>query len=102
MDPQEAGILDELKQRVEALGLDGKVIFSGFVADDDLPDFYRAADIFVLSSRYEPFGMTAIEAMASGTPNHHHGSRRPFPCRQLWPATRCLPIPSTNTISASP
>ena len=50
------------------LGIEDKVDFAGFVADDDLPDYYRAADLFVLSSRYEPFGMTAIEAMASGTP----------------------------------
>jgi mannosylfructose-phosphate synthase len=51
-----------------ALGLAERVKFSGFVADADLADHYRAADVFVLSSRYEPFGMTAIEAMACGTP----------------------------------
>ncbi|MFN7141864.1 MAG: glycosyltransferase, partial [Limisphaerales bacterium] len=64
----ESRILGELKQQVEELGLTGKVHFIGFVPDEDMPDYYRAADVFVLSSRYEPFGMTAIEAMASGTP----------------------------------
>jgi len=68
MDPQEEKILGELKEQVERLGLSDRVHFSGYVAEEDLPDTYRAADLFVLSSRYEPFGMTAIEAMACGTP----------------------------------
>ncbi|PAW68809.1 MAG: mannosylfructose-phosphate synthase [Opitutia bacterium Tous-C1TDCM] len=68
LNPEEQAIRDELKAQVVRLGLAERVKFSGFVADADLADHYRAADVFVLSSRYEPFGMTAIEAMACGTP----------------------------------
>jgi mannosylfructose-phosphate synthase len=68
LNANEQRILDELKEQTRNLGLADRVRFSGFVADADLADHYRAADVFVLSSRYEPFGMTAIEAMACGTP----------------------------------
>ena len=64
----EETILGELKELVAQLNLQEKVQFGNFIPDDQLADYYRAADLFVLSSRYEPFGMTAIEAMASGTP----------------------------------
>ena len=68
LSPKEQTLLGELKAQVSKLGLTERVLFSGYVADNDLADCYRAADVFVLSSRYEPFGMTAIEAMACGTP----------------------------------
>jgi glycosyltransferase involved in cell wall biosynthesis len=40
----------------------------GFVADEDLPNLYRAADVFVYPSLYEGFGMPPVEAMACGCP----------------------------------
>jgi mannosylfructose-phosphate synthase len=68
MGAGEQKILQELKAITRELNLESRVDFAGYVSDEDLPDYYRAADLFVLSSRYEPFGMTAIEAMACGTP----------------------------------
>lgn len=68
MSPGEKRILAELKALAKKLDLGKRVKFAGYIADDDLADYYRAADQFVLSSRYEPFGMTAIESMACGTP----------------------------------
>jgi mannosylfructose-phosphate synthase len=68
LTPEEEKILGELKELISKLGLVGRVQFGSFIPDDQLADYYRAADVFVLSSRYEPFGMTAIEAMACGTP----------------------------------
>ncbi len=63
---------EEIYQEILAIArenqIEDKIDFTGFIPDEELPDYYRAADIFALSSRYEPFGMTAVEAMASGTP----------------------------------
>jgi mannosylfructose-phosphate synthase len=50
------------------LGIADRVVFQDHIPDDTLADHYRAADVFALSSRYEPFGMTAVEAMACGVP----------------------------------
>ncbi len=65
---EEREILSECEALIEELNLKDRVTISGYVPEEDLADTYRAADVFVLCSRYEPFGMTAIEAMACGTP----------------------------------
>lgn len=64
----ERELRSSLQHLANDLGIRERVIFKDYICDDDLPRYYRAADVFALSSRYEPFGMTAIEAMACGTP----------------------------------
>jgi glycosyltransferase involved in cell wall biosynthesis len=64
------GMLDAKLRRLSAdLGLDDCVLFVGSVADEELRDWYRAADLFVLPTLAdEGFGMVTAEALASGTP----------------------------------
>jgi glycosyltransferase involved in cell wall biosynthesis len=59
---------DQIFAEVERLGLTGEVIFPGYVAQEDLPLWYNAADLFVYPSRFEGFGLPVLEAMACGTP----------------------------------
>lgn len=49
---------------VRQLGLEGDVIFTGFVPDEALPAYYTHAEALVLPSRYEGFGFPPVEAMA--------------------------------------
>ncbi len=61
-------MLPQLIRQTIEMGISDKVMFLGYVPDDELPRLYSAADVFVLSSVSEPFGITVLEAIASGTP----------------------------------
>jgi glycogen(starch) synthase len=58
----------ELKTQAQRLGLNGDGTFLGWIGDDVLHSLYRIADLCVVPSIYEPFGLVALEAMASGCP----------------------------------
>jgi glycogen(starch) synthase len=58
----------ELKEQARRLGIAEHGTFLGWIGDDVLHSLYRIADITVVPSIYEPFGLVALEAMASGCP----------------------------------
>jgi glycosyltransferase involved in cell wall biosynthesis len=59
---------DRIERIVAELGLTRRTFFPGRLGDPELPLYYAAADVCVVPSHYEPFGLVAIEAMASHTP----------------------------------
>ncbi|MFN6502292.1 MAG: glycosyltransferase [Nostoc sp. DedQUE01] len=59
---------DRIANIVTELGLENFTTFAGRLDDTILPFYYAAADVCVVPSHYEPFGLVAIEAMASKTP----------------------------------
>lgn len=60
--------LVEIHKAVQSLGLQEHVVFPGFIDEEDLPDLYRGARLFVYPSLYEGFGLPILEAMACGVP----------------------------------
>ncbi len=56
----------ELKKQARRLGLMRHGTFLGWIGDDTLHSLYRVADLLIVPSIYEPFGLVALEAMASG------------------------------------
>jgi D-inositol-3-phosphate glycosyltransferase len=65
--PRSAGTLDLMAQ-AGRLGIASQVSFVGRVEHDDLPNYYNAADLLVVPSHYESFGLVVLEALACGTP----------------------------------
>jgi glycosyltransferase involved in cell wall biosynthesis len=57
-----------IRRLIETAGLESSVRFTGYVPDDHLRDLYSAADVLVLPSFYEGFGLPVLESMACGTP----------------------------------
>ncbi|MBW4691436.1 MAG: glycosyltransferase family 1 protein [Lyngbya sp. HA4199-MV5] len=69
-DPESDDIVEytRIEQLVRETGLADQTTFAGQIGHALLPLYYTAADVCVIPSHYEPFGLVAIEAMACGTP----------------------------------
>ncbi len=59
---------EDIFTKVKGLGLDKRVVFTGYVPDDQVPQLMAKAKAYVLPSLYEGFGIPPIEAMATGVP----------------------------------
>jgi glycosyltransferase involved in cell wall biosynthesis len=64
----EGSLRSELEERAKTLGIESRVKFLGFVNQTKLPAVYASADLMVLPSEYEPFGLVVNEAMLCGCP----------------------------------
>ena len=62
------GMIDELRNQVNYLGISDKVYFTGYLSSKNVQKMYKCADIAVFPSTYEPFGIVALEGMLSGAP----------------------------------
>jgi glycosyltransferase involved in cell wall biosynthesis len=65
---QQDSFFQPVLARVRELKLENDISFPGYVAAEDVPTFYNAAEVFVYPSLYEGFGLPLMEAMACGVP----------------------------------
>lgn len=65
---QRGWLYNEIFEEIAALGLEGDVVFTGYVDLQYLPAIYGMSDLLVFPSLYEGFGLPALEAMACGCP----------------------------------
>ena len=61
-------LLPSFQSQAKRLGIADRVIFHGAVPHDQLPRYYQSADLHILTSRHEAFGMVIVEAAACGLP----------------------------------
>ncbi len=60
--------IDRLRGVAARMGVEDRLTFAGAVSQEELPAYYSAADVCVLPSYYESFGLAALESLACGTP----------------------------------
>jgi glycogen(starch) synthase len=70
----EGYLKEELIRRVSELGLSDRVYVTGFLETEIIRGLFRVADVCLIPSIYEPFGIVALEAMAGGSPIVTSGS----------------------------
>jgi mannosylfructose-phosphate synthase len=66
--PRELGVFATMDEIIQKAGMQDRVTRIGYVPDDMMRPYYQQAELFVMPSLFEPFGMTSQEAMACGTP----------------------------------
>jgi mannosyltransferase len=64
--PEQQGFVSDLKRRIEAVGLQSRIVITGELEIEEVERWYRRLTIYAFTSRNEGFGLTLIEAMSSG------------------------------------
>jgi len=67
-DGEHSSMFKQLQSKAKALHIENRLMFAGRVDQQILPQYYSAADVLVVPSYYESFGLVALEALACGTP----------------------------------
>jgi mannosyltransferase len=80
--PSHQSFVEDLKKKVKDAGLEDRILFIGEIPAKDVPTIVRSLSLMVHLPRYEPYGMTPLEGMASGVPfvGSDTGYYRPLSC----------------------
>ncbi|MFZ2157801.1 MAG: glycosyltransferase family 4 protein, partial [Bradyrhizobium sp.] len=64
--PEQAAFADDLRKRIDAAGLQSRIVITGELPIEEVPRWYQRLTIYAFTSRNEGFGLTLIEAMSAG------------------------------------